>query len=791
MQINDLSKFEEQILNYINGIETNLMDKINTKNSEINKSLNNFETKINGLLENNELVKEILFNHKIYKNKLTEFESFKNKADNMLISHEIRMQSNISDIDFLKVKYDKIITENLLVPGYIGPACQFKNLADFLSNTMIDLNKIKKDKDDRKKDVKELKSKFDNIMKSMISLNDGSIERCKDYTNHIQKDIINSVENKLKVFENKIFEIKTEVYKYNSINEQKILEINQKVLDIKKELYNILNTKIDEIKNNHLLLNDKIDINFKNIEKNSQDIKNLNNNINDLKIYLNENISNLNNLYLSLNNNMNMNNANNIQSQQNQGMHITTNTSPIKNIKNSVKTDLTKPFKLKSTKKINEKINITENNSSNKGIIQLKGLKNINNIQNKQLKDKTNENNLRKNKLNKDYDNNKDNYSENDNEEEISDLDNYQKNSKRILSSSNNSFEKPNKNKKNIIYNKYYSNKNLITYKNDLNSKNKIIPTDMNKYFKRETIDAKSTSQIKEEKTDKVDKLDNKKETIQRYKTKEINQNIQTPKNNNNINHHLVKSTIKSKGKKEYSHIVLQKMKEKEKEKEKEIEREKEKEKVKEKSTNTQNVKTEKKLKLNYGLINDIHKNNILDLYSFSTSPPDGKINLKYWTIDSLTNKFLKKQQKQYEIAKENGVNYKLVQIGGINFGVNDKNKSNNNSKNKVIRNSQSNTVQNSKNKFPIRNMKNKNEQYFSSGRMKVKNMQNNLATNKNSIIDIPPRIIFPFNKTFFENDNNNKDKNNTTNNNNDNMNLRNTMKELKMNENFFCLTYK
>ena len=79
----------------------------------------------------------------------------------------------------------------------------------------------------------------------------------------------------------------------------------------------------------------------------------------------------------------------------------------------------------------------------------------------------------------------------------------------------------------------------------------------------------------------------------------------------------------------------------------KEKEREREKDKEKEKFTNTQNEKTEKKLKLNYGLINDIHKNNILDLYSFSTSPPDGKINLKYWTIDSLTNKFLKKQKKQ------------------------------------------------------------------------------------------------------------------------------------------------
>ena len=88
------------------------------------------------------------------------------------------MQSNISDIDFLKVKYNKIITENLLVPGYIGPKCQFTNLVDFLSIIMIDLNKIKKHKDDRKKDAKELKSKYDNIMKSMISLNNGSIERC-------------------------------------------------------------------------------------------------------------------------------------------------------------------------------------------------------------------------------------------------------------------------------------------------------------------------------------------------------------------------------------------------------------------------------------------------------------------------------------------------------------------------------------------------------------------------------------------------------------------------------------
>ena len=272
MHNNELSKFEEQILNYVKEIEVNLNEKINNKNSEISESLNNFQLKINHVLQSSESIRETLINQQLYKTKLLEFDSFKNKADDILISHEVSLQTNISDIDFLKRRYDKIVKENLLVPGYIGTSCQYKNLADYLSYNIIELNKIKTDKDDRKKDVKDLKFKFDNIMKIMVNLNDGTIERCKDYTNHIQKDIVNYIDNKLKDFENKIFEIKTEIYKYNSINEQKILEINKKVLDTQKELNDIINEKIELIKSNHAALKDKIDVNFTNIEKNSQSL---------------------------------------------------------------------------------------------------------------------------------------------------------------------------------------------------------------------------------------------------------------------------------------------------------------------------------------------------------------------------------------------------------------------------------------------------------------------------------------------------------------------------------------
>ena len=74
----------------------------------------------------------------------------------------------------------------------------------------------------------------------------------------------------------------------------------------------------------------------------------------------------------------------------------------------------------------------------------------------------------------------------------------------------------------------------------------------------------------------------------------------------------------------------------------------------------------------------------------------------------------------------------------------------------------------------------------MTSDKIKYKNNKNNTSGMVyNAIIDIPPKFNFPFNKTFFENDYN------KMNINNEGMKLRNTMKEFKLNENFYSLTYK
>ena len=265
---NEFSQFEEQILNQLKENEKKIFKLFNTKNQEIFNYLQNLESKLNNLTQNNDSMLETISNQKIYIDKLSEFESFKNKTDNILISHELRIKNSIDEVIFLRDKYHQIISENLTVPGYVGTSCKFKNLSQYLLNNIAELNKIKSNKDEGRKELKELITKYENVMKSMINLNDKSIERCKDYSNSIKQDTIVIVQNKLKEYDTKNFELKTQICKDKSLNELKFKEFDEKLEESKKELNNTFNDKINEILQAISSLNENLEKNSSNIQKN-------------------------------------------------------------------------------------------------------------------------------------------------------------------------------------------------------------------------------------------------------------------------------------------------------------------------------------------------------------------------------------------------------------------------------------------------------------------------------------------------------------------------------------------
>ena len=183
-----------------------------------------------------------------------------------------------------------------------------------------------------------------------------------------------------------------------------------------------------------------------------------------------------------------------------------------------------------------------------------------------------------------------------------------------------------------------------------------------------------------------------------------------------------------------------------------------------EKDNNVNNTKIKKKLILNNDLLNKIHKNKFSDLYSFSSSPSDRKINLDFLTINS--NFQNKKKQKILKTENENEIQK------GKDLNI----------KKKYI--SRQNSTQNDQRKIWL--IKNQDKTGLSTGRIKLDKKSNKMTINKNEI-NMPLNINMVFNKTFIEKDYN-KQKNNI---NIDNFKIRNTMKELKIKDNFNCLTGK
>ena len=297
MKENDENKFTEEFNKNMKNIEGKLLKLINTKELKLNEKINELQIKINSTVEKNEIAIKNYSNQQLDHKKILELEVFKNKVDSMLITHELRINNNINDLIKFQSKYDKIIVDNLLLPGFIGPSCQFRNLGEYISSNITDISKIKSEKEQIKKDTKDVKTKIDSIMKQMIVLNDCSIERCKEYTDNKQKDIENMINVKMEEFSAKITEIRALFSQFqNQINEQ-IDTFNSellKVFNMKGEITNYIDEKYIEFQKNINDVHKKVVLNIQDIGI----LKRKVNEINEINTYNKKKYSSKNNNFL-------------------------------------------------------------------------------------------------------------------------------------------------------------------------------------------------------------------------------------------------------------------------------------------------------------------------------------------------------------------------------------------------------------------------------------------------------------------------------------------------------------
>ena len=293
----EIVELKNEFLKEIREIEAKLDKKIEKQSLVLDSRSKEQEEKISLNIQKNEELYNTMLKEKVQIEKFSElFITFK-KLNDMLMSHEIRINNISTQNNKLSQNYNKIITDYLTVPGYIGASCHYKTLSEYIQNNITEMAKLKNQKESEKRVSEDIKSKLDNFMKNMLNLVDNTLTRCNQYTDSKHIFIEKMLNSKLVEFSEKNMELRTQIFSNFSQTTHEVDSFKSQLNELnklKETITNDLEQKFEEMKKEY-------EENNNNIKKNMEDIIKYKNSLNELidkRIeYLSKKQKNFNNSY--------------------------------------------------------------------------------------------------------------------------------------------------------------------------------------------------------------------------------------------------------------------------------------------------------------------------------------------------------------------------------------------------------------------------------------------------------------------------------------------------------------
>ena len=244
----ELNKFKDEILLYLNERNNHFLTLIKYFQDKMNQTREEYTSQLNLINQNYEAIlssQASIFN-KI--EKISGFELFMNKANDQMVTHEIRI-NNLSQ-DFIKAvqKYDKIYLDNLELPGYIGKFAKFKNCQNFFDFLIREIDKINLYKEKNNLDIKNNKERLDNTIKSFNLLFKNNNEAQMKYIRQINEKNFRECKDMNDALSNRVCDLRIENAKYSMDLIKKSEEMGRdwnKILTIKDEMLEQVNDKIN------------------------------------------------------------------------------------------------------------------------------------------------------------------------------------------------------------------------------------------------------------------------------------------------------------------------------------------------------------------------------------------------------------------------------------------------------------------------------------------------------------------------------------------------------------------
>ena len=268
---NEIRFIQNDMLCDVKKLEDTLSNKLYNVTEQLSNKENEYNTKFTKVSDNiNELL-SLIVKRKLDNEKIEELLNMKSKIEEQLMENKTKLTMLSRNLDNALYKYDRIILDNLEVPGIIGAGCKYRNCKSFFENIFEELKSVHVFKEAQFGIQNNYKEKFDTLNKKIDVVTTESNEKFKQTISIKMEEFKAMLDNRYKDIEDLLQQTLSEKVKYI---DDLTANLNQRNLEYEK-IENLKFEIIDRFETEMKKFNKIIDDNKKNYEKQIEEYKEL------------------------------------------------------------------------------------------------------------------------------------------------------------------------------------------------------------------------------------------------------------------------------------------------------------------------------------------------------------------------------------------------------------------------------------------------------------------------------------------------------------------------------------
>ena len=269
----ELLYFKDDILKDLKRFESKLTSKYNETQQSIEIKLQYYDEKIEILTEKISNISISKNENKALEEKIDNFSSFKNKIQEQVLTNEIKLDSTYKDLQNAIFKYDKMFSDTVIYPGIIGNMCKYKNFHEFMDYLIIQIAQLNAFKEKNILDLKNYKSKLDDLISSFKLQIDNITKTMTEFTTKSVNDCEDRIKNILKIYDDRLQDMRIENNKHAIEIKEEFEKMKvewEKILQIKKDIYYRFDNEVSNMKESY----NNVSLKFEGYKKEFNLIKN-------------------------------------------------------------------------------------------------------------------------------------------------------------------------------------------------------------------------------------------------------------------------------------------------------------------------------------------------------------------------------------------------------------------------------------------------------------------------------------------------------------------------------------